>query len=114
MPVTQTEILQGQVINTFLAATRLPAFSKGPYFVDGVMQMRFEWHWDHMDRLSAGERQVFAVAKEIWNWDAQVRIFDLCNTLDYALVQLVFELYLAFKAGPEALIDWVAKYSDLV
>jgi hypothetical protein len=106
---TQLEILQGAMINTYLAATKLPAFKSQPYFVAGAMQQSFDWLWENNGKLSSGERLVFYVAKELWTWDPQIKIFDVCNNLSLDLIDLTFSLYKAWNGGELACIKWITE-----
>lgn len=106
---TQLEILQGAMINTYLAATKLPAFKSQPYFVAGAMQPSFDWLWENNGKLSHAERLVFYVAKELWTWDPQVKIFELISSLSPDLVDLTFSVYRAWKGGQRDTVNWILR-----
>jgi hypothetical protein len=107
---TKTEILQGQVINTFLAASGLPVFRDRQFFKDGIMLPAFESLWDNDGRLSGGERMIFCIAKEVWTWQATVKIYSLVSELDSGLFSLVLSLYIAWKSGNPGLRQWVVDH----
>lgn len=104
---TQYEILQGEAINAYLAASHLPKFQKQTFFANGEMQPAFDRLWDAPGVLSHGERLIFEVAKEVWTQIPTVKALDLVNTLSWENVDLTFSLYEAMKSGSESLAEWI-------